>query len=792
MPPTIEKQNDKGQSLQELLWTTLTREQWPLVVLLLAWLVLCFDLLTGQSVVAFRDSGNLYYPLFQAIDHAWQSGQVPLFNPYCDFGYPLVADGTSSVFYPGKLIFLFRFLSYPARYGIYQSLHLLVAALNAYALARQFRCDRAGGTMAAMSYAFGAPVLFQVTNVVFLVSAAWLPLAILAIWRMVIHGSIRWTLVAAVTCALMILGGDPQMTYHVGLIALLSISSIALVNACRAFGSKSGSQRAQTAQWSFSRFSCLVMLVIVTTLLSAIQILPTAKLATQSERIAKRESPPAFFSDQETTVGQYQFSQPPWTMLELGVPNLSGRPFPIHTRWMARSPSSDRMWYPSLYLGFLTLTLAVTQFRLTGRRRRRVWLSWIVLGFLLGSWGWYGGIWLINELRILFGFESLLPGNPVGGVYWWMSKLLPLYGSFRYPAKLIIVATLGISILGGLGCRRLASWNPTWLWRIAVAILFLTPVTIEGFLRPHWRGLAKADRYAQEILDFGPFNPELACQHAYVSGFQLALFCAAIAAVLTCFGRLPKANRLDKAHWTRVALTVIFAADLILANSWMMAKVSSTAFEAPVSLGPSVQPIYLGSSPTPFAVTSQASLPASFLTSASPDRLEELILWDRATLRAKHHLTTKTRLLGSFHSIQPSNYFSEEFAGLITNEMNDYITTADIRWNQATFELTVPPTQAESLTLPLYSDGSWRGQAVEMETQQVIELNSISLPCDEHLPVLSLPPGKWRVELTYQPFEFYMGFWLSLASWLLWLVWAIGAVMNRVRQSTSRAFVEAN
>ena len=121
----------------------------------------------GQTVVGFRDSANLYFPMFEAIDTAWAQGKVPLWNPFCNFGLPLVADGTSSVFYPGKAIFAARFLDYPSRYGIYIGLHVLLAAASTYWLARTMRCQQSGATIAAIAFAFGAPVVFQATNVIY-------------------------------------------------------------------------------------------------------------------------------------------------------------------------------------------------------------------------------------------------------------------------------------------------------------------------------------------------------------------------------------------------------------------------------------------------------------------------------------------------------------------------------------------------------------------------------------------------------------------------------------------------
>ena len=157
-------------------------------------------MMSGQTVVGFRDSAYLYYPLFQWIDAQWAAGEVPLWNPYCNFGVPVVGDGTSSVFYPGKLIFFCRFLSFPARYGIYLAIHIPLAAAGVYWFARTMKANQFGATLAAFSYAFGGSVLFQVTNVIYLVSAAWLPFALCCVWRMVKTGHYRWALGAGMCC----------------------------------------------------------------------------------------------------------------------------------------------------------------------------------------------------------------------------------------------------------------------------------------------------------------------------------------------------------------------------------------------------------------------------------------------------------------------------------------------------------------------------------------------------------------------------------------------------------------
>ena len=146
---------------------------WPAILIGVAWLWLFGPMMTGTTVCGFRDSAYLYYPLFEWIDAQWASGEIPLWNPYCNYGMPVVGDGSTSVFYPGKLIFFCRFLSYPSRYGIYLAMHIPIAAAGTYFLARTLRASKPGATLAAVGYAFGGAVLFQVTNVIFLISAAW-------------------------------------------------------------------------------------------------------------------------------------------------------------------------------------------------------------------------------------------------------------------------------------------------------------------------------------------------------------------------------------------------------------------------------------------------------------------------------------------------------------------------------------------------------------------------------------------------------------------------------------------
>ena len=331
------------------------RTAWPALIIISLWLFVFWPLLTGQYVAGFRDSVYLYYPLFKFIDLEWAAGGIPLYNLYDGSGQPLLADGSSSIFYPGKLIFFCRFLSFPARYGGYLSLHVLLAAANAYFLARLLRCNRLGGTVAAISYAFGGSVLFQVNNVIYLVGAAWLPLALACVWMMFRRPDWKWPLAGGAVCALMLLGGDPQMVYNVGLIgaATLVVTSFSLFLGC---GWKERFRN--SLSWIAGKATRLLLLVAVTATLSAVQLLPSYEIVNSSKRAQPREGPvnlyggltekPGSVSMAQALFGTppasshrshiYQFSLPPWMLTELLWPNISGQPFPINLRWSSGLP----------------------------------------------------------------------------------------------------------------------------------------------------------------------------------------------------------------------------------------------------------------------------------------------------------------------------------------------------------------------------------------------------------------------------------------------------------------------
>ena len=229
-----------------------------------------------SGLFAFRDAADFYPPLFQLTRSQWLSGLVPLWNPYENLGMPLAGNGTSSVFYPGTLIFLLP-CDFAWTCKIYVMAHVLLAAVTAYREARQLGSSVEAAGLCRLCYAFGGNVLFQYTNVVFLVGAAWLPAAVEATDRMLLGRSFSAAAGLGVILALMTLGGDPQAAYHAGLLA-----------ATYALGLWWCERRTGRAAISMplirTRPALLAVAAGVGLALATVVILPSAEFAARSER----------------------------------------------------------------------------------------------------------------------------------------------------------------------------------------------------------------------------------------------------------------------------------------------------------------------------------------------------------------------------------------------------------------------------------------------------------------------------------------------------------------------------
>src|SRR5690348_4281415 len=134
--------------------------------------VACYaPVLFGDRQFGYRDSAHYYDPLHRRVQQEWDAGRWPLWEPEENAGMPLLGNPTAAVLYPGKVVF--TILPYAWGMRVYVVAHTALAFAAMLGLMRSWQTSWVGSTLSALAYAFGAPILFQYSNVIYLVGAAW-------------------------------------------------------------------------------------------------------------------------------------------------------------------------------------------------------------------------------------------------------------------------------------------------------------------------------------------------------------------------------------------------------------------------------------------------------------------------------------------------------------------------------------------------------------------------------------------------------------------------------------------
>src|SRR5918993_2545785 len=148
------------------------------LVLFVLTVVAVWDFLRGEIVVG-PDAVMQFYPWYSFLGESLRSFDIPGWNPHQFSGTPFAADPLSGWGYlPAMLLFTLLPLDLAA--GAYLLVHLLMAGLFTYALARALGMNLAGALLAGVAYEYAG--LLYVRNVCCFAYAGvvvWLPLAIL-------------------------------------------------------------------------------------------------------------------------------------------------------------------------------------------------------------------------------------------------------------------------------------------------------------------------------------------------------------------------------------------------------------------------------------------------------------------------------------------------------------------------------------------------------------------------------------------------------------------------------------
>ncbi len=343
-----------------------------------------------------RDISRYIHPILAQLRARIAAGELPLWNRGEFGGMPLLGDVTNSALYPPQLALLWM-SPHRAITTLIVGHHLL-AAVGMLLLLRRLGTAAPAAVAAGLCFSLSGYAVAMDNSMIYLVGMCWAPWVLWALDRLLERPSAGRTAVLASIFAFLFTSGELQLTYLSVLLscAYLLVSTRPL---------RSG------AAWLALAGSCALGL-------SAVQLLPLGSVIMASSRAGGLELAHA-----------QVWALHPARLLELVVAHpfgvLSEQSFWGHA--LVNNPRHSTPWSNGLYVGAALPLLAL----LSPRDRTSYFL------------------WALAGLSLLL---AMGPHTPLDG---WLRAVVPLWSAFRYPEKLMSVATLSLCLAAGRGVGRL-------------------------------------------------------------------------------------------------------------------------------------------------------------------------------------------------------------------------------------------------------------------------------------------------------------------------------------------------
>lgn len=175
-----------------------------LIISILFFICLTFfiPIILQPSLLTTKDNdlGRTYIPLFSFIRRSfYQEKSIPLWRPEQMMGESLIASPISSLFYPPNTFFLIFPVNFAAIIHLF--FHFFTAAIFTFFLAKSFNLSSVSALAAAIFYAFSTKMLvhLEAGHITMLASFSYLPLAFLAIRKILTKPSFGWIICCSIS-----------------------------------------------------------------------------------------------------------------------------------------------------------------------------------------------------------------------------------------------------------------------------------------------------------------------------------------------------------------------------------------------------------------------------------------------------------------------------------------------------------------------------------------------------------------------------------------------------------------
>ncbi len=474
------------------------------VVALLAFAPFVRGLLSGASFY-FRDLSLQFFPQRRFVAEGLRVGEMRFWNPFAHEGTPLTLLPFG---YPPDL--LHAFLPNEAVFSLLLSLHLPLAAVALYVLARHFGAGRVAAAGGGVLFALGGFALSTLNLYVYAQALPWVPLVVLTL-RRAAAGHRRDIALAALVTGVMLSTTAAEFALQAVVIAAVLLP--------------------RPATWGAP--GRVALAIALGAGLAGLVLFPLSALVGGSARDA------GFPTDVVLA-----HSVHPIALAQTVVAGLFADPARFaDSFWGSNYFPRGFPYFLSLYVGLTAVALAATGARADRPGKRRLLaLALVGLVVCLGRWAGLGPL-----------VEALSP----------LHKL-------RFPSKAFLMVHLAVSLLAAFGLDALSRAEPRALRRFASLSLGLGVGVSAAFLlaariRPAWAFLLRGFFPPDMPWPLRVENSRFIVSDAAAGGAVAAV--AGLLAALAASGRL-------RAQVATVGTVLLLFADLLRAGAGLNPMVS--------------------------------------------------------------------------------------------------------------------------------------------------------------------------------------------------------------------------
>lgn len=356
------------------------------------------------------DLTELNLSLRYLTSESYKNFEVPLWTNLLSNGFPILEEGQSGVFYPINIILYFLFPFFVA-VNLSFALNFLLAGVFTYFYSRQVKLSYFASTLAAIAFSFSGFFIFRLKHINLINAAIYLPLLFLLVEKyFTVKKKGLVVVLMSLVLAVQFFAGHPQISF-VSIISIFLYFVIRYLDfykvEAKIFLSK------VVAPW--------IIIVVLFLCLAAVQILPTFLFSATSGRSLS-------MGYDEATLYGYNLKN----LASFINPYVAGNPaFRTASLDVARD---GVFWEDNIYFGVLTFILALVGLIFVSVRKKEA-----------------------KVLTILFFISFLFilgERSPLFILFW---EYIPGFSLFRFHQRFLLLTILSLSVLSGFGFDYLYS-----------------------------------------------------------------------------------------------------------------------------------------------------------------------------------------------------------------------------------------------------------------------------------------------------------------------------------------------